>query len=84
MAGGAPVARRIKRVLAIMHQQGHDAVVAGAWGCGVFGNDPTVVANHFADALQGPFENVFDRVVFAVYAPRGTSKNLEAFREQFE
>lgn len=77
------MARRIERVLTIMHNEGHDSVVAGAWGCGVFGNDPIVVADHFADALNGPLKNRFDCVVFAIYDPRETSENLKAFRNRF-
>ncbi len=38
----------------------------GAWGCGVFGNDPTTVAEAFAAALERyPMEHV----VFAVLGP---------------
>ncbi len=40
-----PVMRaRIERVLALAVVNGHDVLVLGAWGCGVFGNDPTQVA----------------------------------------
>lgn len=37
----------------------------GAWGCGVFRNDPAAVANAFAAALKTV--NRFDHVVFAIY-----------------
>ncbi|OWK38556.1 TIGR02452 family protein [Fimbriiglobus ruber] len=58
--------RRVAKVLAIMAGHGHDAVVLGAWGCGVFKNDPEVVADLFRDALAARFYGVFARVVFAV------------------
>jgi len=56
--------RRAARVLAVAAAHGHRRLVLGAWGCGVFGNEPTVVAEAFAAALRaGPW---FDHVVFAV------------------
>ncbi len=57
---------RVAKVLTIMAGHGHDAAVLGAWGCGVFKNDPVMIAGLFRDALRGPFHGVFARVVFAV------------------
>lgn len=73
--------RRMRQVLAVAVEQGHRNLVLGAWGCGAFRNDPVLVASLFAEALTavGPF----DRVVFAVYEPRGEGPNLDAFRKQF-
>ncbi|MFI5936242.1 TIGR02452 family protein [Actinoplanes sp. NPDC051494] len=65
----AVLRRRARRVLAIAAAHGHRRLVLGAWGCGVFGNDPTLVAQTFADAVRdGPF----DHVVFAVLGPNRT------------
>ena len=41
------------------------SLVLGAWGCGVFRNDPAVVAAVFA-ALLARSQGRFDHVVFAV------------------
>lgn len=57
---------RVEKVLTIMAGHGHDVAVLGAWGCGVFKNDPVMVAGLFRDALHGRFHGVFARVVFAV------------------
>jgi uncharacterized protein (TIGR02452 family) len=46
------LARRTNRVLAVTAANGHRRLVLGAWGCGVFGNDPATVANAFATALR--------------------------------
>lgn len=62
----ATMARRIGRVLAVAAAHGHPALVLGAWGCGVFGNDPAAIAALFAAALGGPFRGAFAEVVFAV------------------
>jgi uncharacterized protein (TIGR02452 family) len=57
---------RIDKVLTIAAGHGHEAIVLGAWGCGVFRNDPNQIAELFADALRGQFQGVFRHVVFAV------------------
>lgn len=60
---------RIAKVLALAHARGHEALVLGAWGCGVFQNDPSEVAAWFAEALfhsEGAFADAFAHVVFAV------------------
>jgi uncharacterized protein (TIGR02452 family) len=62
----AVLRRRAARVLAVAAAHGHRRLVLGAWGCGVFGNDPTTVAEAFAAALElYPMEHV----VFAVLGP---------------
>jgi uncharacterized protein (TIGR02452 family) len=60
----AVLARRARRVLRVAAAHGHRCLVLGAWGCGVFRNDPVTVANAFADALREVDQ--FDRVVFAI------------------
>jgi uncharacterized protein (TIGR02452 family) len=56
--------RRARRVLLVAAAHGHRRLVLGAWGCGVFGNDPALVADAFGAALgASPW---FEQVVFAV------------------
>jgi uncharacterized protein (TIGR02452 family) len=62
----AALAGRAGRVLAVAATHGHRHLVLGAWGCGVFRNDPATVADAFADALAHG-EGRFDRVVFAIW-----------------
>jgi uncharacterized protein (TIGR02452 family) len=76
------LAERTARVLSIAASQGHRTLVLGAWGCGVFRNDPSEVAATFAAALSA-LPGAFDRVVFAVYDRRGDGPNLTAFRARF-
>jgi hypothetical protein len=63
---GVPAALRCRaaRVLEVAASHGHRRLVLGAWGCGVFGNDPVVVADAFADALSR--YDGFEHVCFAV------------------
>jgi uncharacterized protein (TIGR02452 family) len=73
--------RRAGNVLALAAAEGHRTVVLGAWGCGVFGNDPGLIARLFAEALREPVGRCFDRVVFAVYDTRPGQPFVAAFRE---
>ena len=59
---------RIEKVLSLAVVHGHEVLVLGAWGCGVFANDPEQVAGWFARHLTGDglFRTAFRRVVFAV------------------
>lgn len=73
-AGSVPgvLATRAARVLAVAAAHGHRRLVLGAWGCGVFKNDPAVVAEAFAGQLART-QGHFDHVVFAVLdRQRGT------------
>lgn len=61
---------RADRILSICAFYEHSEIVLGAWGCGVFGNRPKLVANMWKQFLVGAnakFGNCFSRVVFAIY-----------------
>lgn len=75
--------RRIEHVLAAAIVYDQTAMVLGAWGCGVFGNDPAMVARLFGEFLlsDGPFAAAFEQVTFAVLDRRGDS--FAAFRDVF-
>lgn len=74
---------RVRKVLAIMAGHGHDAVVLGAWGCGVFKNDPEMVAELFAGELRGRFAGVFDVVAFAVLDSTADGHVIGPFADRF-
>lgn len=67
--------RRVKRVLALALQKGYKNIVLGAWGCGVFQNDPAMVAEIFEQELKngGEFEGTFIKVIFGVLDKRNGS-----------
>jgi len=73
--------RRAELVLAVAAHHGAERLVLGAWGAGVFGNDPDVVARAFADPLRGAFAGAFAEIVFAVPDPSGA--NHRAFAAVF-
>lgn len=62
-----------------------DALVLGAWGCGVFRNDPAIVAQMFADLLlaNGQFSGRFKSVLFSVLDTRGERKIFREFGDRF-
>ena len=75
---------RAATVLAVAAARGHRTLVLGAWGCGVFRNDPAVVARAFDRWLAHPrFVGAFERVVFAIYDRGQRGPNLRAFEERF-
>jgi uncharacterized protein (TIGR02452 family) len=75
---------RAGKVLAVAAAHEHRCLVLGAWGCGVFRNDPSEVAGVFARWLgHERFRGAFDRVVFAVYDRGKGQPNLRAFEERF-
>ncbi|GAA0909717.1 TIGR02452 family protein [Virgisporangium ochraceum] len=82
-AGDVPavLARRARRVLRVAAAHGHRTLVLGAWGCGVFRNDPATVASAFADALREVGQ--FDRVIFAIRDDRSGTPVYRAFESAF-
>jgi uncharacterized protein (TIGR02452 family) len=74
---------RIGKVLSVAAVQGYEAIILGAWGCGVFKNDPKDVAAHFKDALTGGFDGVFKAVHFAVLDRSGEGSTIAPFEQAF-
>jgi uncharacterized protein (TIGR02452 family) len=80
------LAARAARILAVAAHHGRRTLVLGAWGCGVFRNDPAQVAAAFQQNLSagGNFEGAFARIVFAVLDNTPDQWNLAAFRTAFD
>lgn len=76
--------RRCGMVLAVARDQGHRNVLLGAWGCGVFRNDPALVSDAFGTWLESAaFAGAFDNVVFAILTGSRNRSTLEAFENRF-
>lgn len=76
--------RRSEYVLALAAAHGYRQLILGAWGCGVFRNDPEVVAASFAGHLRdGAWSGRFERVLFSVLDHSPGQDTLAAFRHWF-
>ncbi|WP_437179671.1 TIGR02452 family protein [Paenibacillus barcinonensis] len=73
--------QRIRYILEVAAAQGHRTIVLGAFGCGVFRNEPAQVAAYFDDVLvQERYRDYFDHIVFAVFDRSAGQRTLETFR----
>ncbi|MEM6345931.1 MAG: TIGR02452 family protein [Bacteroidota bacterium] len=75
---------RTQKLLALAAYHHIDTLILGAWGCGVFKQEPADMAGYFAEQLlEGPFKNVFPRVMFAVLDNSKEERFISPFRERF-
>lgn len=75
--------RRMKLSLAIFAEQKCKHLVLGAYGCGVFRNDPNQIAKWWKELLEDFFWNEFEGVVFAVMDNSSSQSCINAFLECF-
>ena len=72
---------RIEFVLKIAQDNGVDNLILGAYGCGVFGQDPLEVAKIFKEFLSGKYKR-FNKVIFAI--PNKLEVNYRCFKRIFK
>ncbi|MFE5923846.1 TIGR02452 family protein [Streptomyces sp. NPDC056468] len=79
------LATRAERVLETAVAHGYRRLVLGAWGCGVFQNDPAQVAGAFQGLLApgGRFAGAFEQVVFGILDRTPDSPVRAAFVRAF-
>ncbi|WP_299677975.1 TIGR02452 family protein [uncultured Tenacibaculum sp.] len=73
---------RIEKLLSLCAEKKYNTLILGAWGCGVFQNDPNDIAKLFKSHFDNKFKNQFKRVVFAIYSKN--EKFIEAFQKEFD
>jgi len=78
--------RRAEYVLKVALANGEQHLVLGAWGCGVFRNDPAEVARVFGDLLLGAggYRDRFRTVVFAVLDRTDNGGIIKPFNDLFD
>ena len=69
---------RIEFVLNILAEEKKDIIILGAFGCGVFEQNPETVASIFNELIANKFNGMFKMAVFAI--PDEKSENFIAFR----
>ncbi|MEU5820047.1 MULTISPECIES: TIGR02452 family protein [Streptomyces] len=81
----AALAARAERVLEVAAVCGYRRLVLGAWGCGVFQNDPAVVAGTFHALLtgEGRFAGHFEQVVLGILGRDENAPTRVAFDRVF-
>lgn len=72
---------RLFRALCIFHDNDCRHLVLCAFGCGVHGNDPEMVAEIFKLLLDDHFQGMFETVVFSIQPSR--TYNFDAFIKVF-
>jgi uncharacterized protein (TIGR02452 family) len=82
----AHMLERTENVLAVALNEGYTHLVLGAWGCGVFRNNPRDVAGYFKHFLspEGKYARAFEGVVFAVPDFPSSLANYNGFLAVFE
>ena len=75
--------RRMKLALGIFAEQKAKHLVLGAYGCGVFRNDPAEVASWWRELLEEGMGRYFDSVFHAVLDRSREQYCIKAFQEQF-
>ena len=75
--------RRMKLSLAIFAEQKCRHLILGAYGCGVFRNDPKQIAAWWKELLETDFSHTFDQIIFAVLDRSSSQSCIRAFEELF-
>lgn len=74
--------KRALTIIAAAHNDRADALVLGAWGCGAFGNDASLVAEAFGKAID-EIGSCIPRIVFAIWSSQSPNSNMIAFERRF-
>ncbi|KAK8888765.1 hypothetical protein M9Y10_033504 [Tritrichomonas musculus] len=78
----AVIEDRCRKIVQCAIDKGNEVLVLGAYGCGVFGNNPREVSQAFKKVLVDEnYGKYFDEVVFAI--PGKTSRNFQIFNSEF-
>lgn len=70
--------KRARKILSVAAANGAEVLILGAFGCGAFRNDPTIVSTAYQQVLP-QFLNHFKTIEFAVYCRPGDRRNYDAF-----
>jgi uncharacterized protein (TIGR02452 family) len=81
---------KIRQILDIALENGHDSIVLSAFGCGAYKTPPTEMARLFKEILsRDDYKNAFKAISFAIINVKSTNGehnpqgNFEPFRETF-
>jgi uncharacterized protein (TIGR02452 family) len=72
---------KIRLMLSVPQSWGAQYLILGAWGCGVFKNDPEKIAQYFKDSIIGEgYGSLYKKIIFAVINDHNSvANNYEIF-----
>lgn len=76
--------KRMDEVLAIASRQKIDSIILGAWGCGVFRNEPKDIAYLFKEIISEKYAGAFKKIIFAVFDNSEKKSNFRYFEDAFK
>ncbi|MFC4305335.1 TIGR02452 family protein [Cohnella boryungensis] len=75
---------RMRLALALFAHEGNRCLILGAYGCGVFRNDPVQVAGWWKELLDAEgYGTLFEEIRFAVLDTSKEGKCIRAFEQEF-
>lgn len=75
--------KRMALSLALFASQGNRNLILGAYGCGVFRNDPADVAKWWMELLEKQFGGYFEHILFAVLDHSKNGACYKSFEQIF-
>lgn len=73
---------RIDTIFAVAKENNAEILILGAFGCGVFHNNPRLVATYFKAFTKIKYKNYFKQVIFAI--PNNYNGNYSTFETIFK
>jgi len=75
------MSQRLEKVLWVAYENRYTTLVLGAWGCGVFANDPNMISKIFAELLgkQSRLAAYFKQITYAIYDSSANQQIYESF-----
>lgn len=73
---------KIRLMCSLPNKHGAKVLILGAWGCGVFNNDPDVMSSLFKEILiDEGYASLYDKVIFAIINDHNSvSNNYSIFK----
>jgi len=76
---------KIRLMLYLASKHGVRNIILGAWGCGVYKNDPEIISQYFHEVLVLEcYSGLFNQVIFAIINDENSvGNNYEIFKNKF-
>lgn len=73
---------RMRKVLALFVEKKNKNLILGAYGCGVFRNDPNLITDYWKELLyEENYVSYFDNIIFAVFDNSKDQNCIRAFEK---